>query len=65
MRKYLNRTFLISFLVNGGTFAIAMAILDFSDDKPFRLWRFLFNLIFFGLFMALIFVWKRKKDSSK
>jgi len=65
MNQFFNKTFLISFLVNGGVFALIMAIFDYTKNKPFDIWQFLFYFFFFGLFMALVFVWKRKKDSSK
>ncbi|MFP2995910.1 hypothetical protein ABN763_08365 [Spongiivirga sp. MCCC 1A20706] len=64
MKRWFNKTFLLSVIANGGTFATIMAIFDFTDKKPFDVSQFLFYFLFVGFFMATVFAWKNKKDAS-
>ncbi|SHF05531.1 hypothetical protein SAMN05444278_1353 [Psychroflexus salarius] len=41
--------------LNGSFFAIGMALFDYFGQNDFNIWKFIFNLVFFGLFMSLIF----------
>ncbi len=58
------KVFLISFLWNGGLFAIVMALFDYNDNKPFSIAQFLFNFLFQGIFMGFILVGNYKKKAK-
>lgn len=43
-----------SSLISGLGFAGLMAGFDYLDGLDFRIWRFIFNALFFGLFTGLM-----------
>jgi len=59
---------LIPFFFSGLIFAVLSAGFDYSDDQDFRVWKFIFNLLFFGSLMGF-FAWrdhrKKNKDAKK
>ncbi|MDQ3142121.1 MAG: hypothetical protein M3Q56_07730 [Bacteroidota bacterium] len=54
-----------TFLISGLIYASIMAGFDYSEGNGFRLWRFVFNASFFGLFMALLNRYSYKKQNEK
>ena len=51
----LNRQTIKYGFYNGIFFAIGMALFDYFGEDAFNIWKFIFNLVFFGLSMGLIF----------
>ena len=51
----LNRQTLKYGFYNGIFFAIGMALFDYFGQDDFNIWKFIFNLVFFGFFMGLVF----------
>jgi len=49
----------------GGTFSILNLLSDYFRDEEFNLFKVLFNFLFFGLFMALIFTYLHKRGLRK
>lgn len=49
-------------IATGFFFASGMALFDYLEGTIFRFYKFLFNFIFFGFFMALAF---RKKVTKQ
>ena len=47
------KSIIISGLVGGIGYASVMSGFDFADGQNFRIWRFIFNASFFGLFTGL------------
>lgn len=60
-----NKIFVKSFLISGLIYAGLMAGFDFSNDSPFRIFKFLFHFFFFGLFMGLLTRNTHKKQIKK
>jgi len=56
-----SKLFLIKFFLAGGIYASLMAGFTFYEKETFSIWRFLFNFIFFGAFMALFGLWEQKQ----
>ena len=54
-----------AFVAGGTVFAVVMAMWDLIDSKQFNVWKFMANLIFFGLFMALYMRYNYKKQIQK
>jgi hypothetical protein len=54
-----NKELLIIGIANGLMFAIIMAVFDLFSKDPFSLSKFIYNFLFFGFFMPLVF--RRKK----
>ncbi|WP_445738591.1 hypothetical protein [Mariniflexile sp.] len=52
-----------SFLL-GIVYAIGMAVFDYVDSESFNIWKFLFNLTFFGISMGLVNRNKFKEQSK-
>ena len=59
------KTIIKSGLLSGIIYAGLMAGFDYSDGQDFRIWRFIFNLLFFGIFMGLINRYNLKKQTKK
>lgn len=51
----LNRQTIKHGFYNGVFFAIGMALFDYFGHADFNIWKFIFNLFFFGFFMGLFF----------
>jgi hypothetical protein len=49
----------------GGTYSVFNLISDYFTDKDFSLFKILFDLLFFGLFMALLFTYFHKRELRK
>ncbi len=60
--KYSLKTRLIFGICSGLFFATGMAVFDYFNYEPFSLPQFIFYMFFFGLFMALAFKYKVKKE---
>jgi hypothetical protein len=56
-------TMIKSGLISGIVFAALMAGFDYSNGQDFRIWRFLYNTLFFGIFMAFLTRYNLKKPS--
>jgi len=52
-------------LISGLTYAGLMACFDYSDGQDFRIWRLVFNTLFFGMFMGLMTRYNFKKQREK
>ena len=59
------KTILKSGLLSGIVYAGLMAGFDYSDGQDFRIWRFIFHLLFFGIFMGLMNLYNLKKQTKK
>jgi hypothetical protein len=51
-------------LVTGIIFASIMAAFDYYDDKTLNVLKFIFHLLFFGLFQALFIKFKSRKSEQ-
>ena len=60
-----NKFFVKEIFFSGIIFASLMAGFDYSDGKEFVITKFIFHLLFFGLFMGLFFRYQYKKSMSK
>jgi len=63
--KSIIKSELIGGLIAGLVYAILMAGFDYSEGEEFKIWKFLFNLFFFGGFMAFMTRYNLKKQSKK
>lgn len=52
-------------LFSGIVYAGIMVGFDYSDGQGFKLWKFIFNASFFGIFMALMTRYNLKKQADK
>jgi hypothetical protein len=52
-------------LFSGIVYAGLMAGFDYSDGQDFKIWKFIFNASFFGIFMALMTRYNLKKQADK
>lgn len=59
------KSILKSGLISGIAYAGIMAGFDYLDGQNFRIWRFIFNVLFFGVLIALMTRYNLKKTSSK
>jgi len=62
--KYLKKS-IIGGLAGGLVFAIIMAAFDYIGNDPFNANKFIFHLIGFGLFQALLFNYNLRKKDKK
>lgn len=60
----ITKTTIKTFLFTGLSYAGLMAGFDYSDGNGFRLPKFIFNTLFFGLCMALMSRYAFKKNES-
>ncbi len=60
-----NRAFIKTFLIAGIVYASIMAGFDYADGQEFKLYKFVFSFLFFGLFMGYIFRIGDKKQLKK
>jgi hypothetical protein len=60
-----NKAFIKTFLVAGIVYASIMAGFDYADGQEFKLYKFVFSFLFFGLFMSYIFRNGHKKQLKK
>ncbi|MCX7552092.1 hypothetical protein [Xanthomarina sp. F2636L] len=51
-------------LFSGIVYAGLMAGFDYSDGENFRIWRFILNALFFGIFMGLFTRYNLKKQAD-
>ena len=51
-------------LISGLVYAGIMAGFDFIDKEDFNIWKFLFNLTFFGIMMGYMF-WNSLKKAAE
>ena len=59
------KTILKSGLLSGIVYAGLMAGFDYSDGQDFKIWRFIFHLLFFGIFMGLMNLYILKKTNEE
>jgi len=59
------KSILIGGLVGGIVYAVVMAGFDYYDGENFRIWRFVFNFLFFGTFTGFSTLYSLKKQSEK
>jgi hypothetical protein len=52
-------------LLSGIGYAGFMAAFDYADGQDFRIWRFLFNALFFGLAMSVLSRYSAKKQGEE
>jgi len=52
-------------LYSGIAFALGMAGFDFVDGESFNVWKFIFNLCFFGFSMGLMTRYDFKKQTEE
>jgi hypothetical protein len=60
-----NKAFIKTFLIAGIVYASIMAGFDYADGQEFKLYKFVFSFLFFGLFMSYIFRNGHKKQLKK
>ncbi len=63
--KNQTKSILIGGLIGGTVYAVLMAGFDYSDGQDFRIWRFLINALFFGLFSGFSTYYNIKKNKEK
>ncbi len=54
-----------SSLLSGIVFSGLMAGFDYSDGQDFRIWRFIFNALFFGILTGPMKFYNLKKQAKK
>jgi len=59
------KTVLISGLISGIVYAGLMAGFDYFNGHDFKIWKLIFNVLFFGIFMGLFSYYNMKKRSKK
>ena len=59
------KTIIKSGLISGIVYAGLMAGFDYSDGQDFRIWRFIFNALFFGIFMGFMTQYNLKKQAEE
>lgn len=61
------KKFIVNCLINGIIYAGIMAGVDYHNGNGFRLWKFIFETIFFGLSMTLfsLFFFKKKNQENE
>jgi hypothetical protein len=53
-------------IISGIIYAGLLAGSDYSDGQDFRIWRFVFNALLFGIFMGLMtYYFMKKKGKSE
>ena len=60
-----NKVFIKTFLLSGIIYAGLMAGFDYSDGQEFKIWKFLFYFLSFGLFMGLVSRYSYGKQVKK
>jgi ABC-type Mn2+/Zn2+ transport system permease subunit len=63
--KPLTKLMTLTFLLSGLVYAGVLAGFDYSEGNEFKLWKFVFNACFFGLFMALMARYNYKKKNKE
>ena len=59
------KTRIKSGIMSGIGYAVLMAGFDYSDGQDFRIWRFIFNALFFGMSMGLMINYNFNKHRNK
>jgi hypothetical protein len=59
--KPITKLYLKAFLVTGIPYGLIMLGFDLADGNGFRLWKFLFLTLFFGITMSLIIVTSHRR----
>ena len=52
-------------LISGIVYAGLMAGFDYSDGQDFRIWKFIFQASFFGIFMGFMTRYNLRKQAKK
>ena len=52
-------------LIGGIVYALGMAGFDYTDGENFKVWKFIFDLSFFGIFMSFMTRYNLKKQAEK
>lgn len=52
-------------IVAGITFALVTAGFEYFAGQDFRIWKFMVNILFFGILMGLFFRYSLKKQNKK
>jgi len=64
MKSYTRRAIKSGIFVGIG-FGVATAGIDYYDGNDFELWKLIFKILFFAVFMGLYFNYSFKKQSEK
>ncbi len=64
MKSYTKRA-IKSGIFAGIGFGVATAGIDYYDGNDFELWKLIFKILFFAVFMGLYFNYSFKKQSEK
>jgi len=56
---------IVSGLTAGVIYAVIMAGYDYSDGQNFRIWRFVVNFLYLGIFMGLFNYYMLKRNKKK
>jgi len=64
-KQNMTKTMIVAGLVSGIIYGGLMALMDYYEGNGFRIYRFLFHLLFFGLFMGFWTGYSAKKQSDK
>jgi len=51
-------------VIAGITFGIITAGLEYFEGQNFKIWKFIFNVLFFGTVMSLLFNYSMKKQQK-
>jgi cyanate permease len=60
--KTRTKTIIKGGLIGGIVYALGMVGFDYVDGENFNIWKFIFNLSFFGIFMSLMTMYSLKKQ---
>ena len=63
--KPFTKHFIKIFLQTGITFGIIMTLFDFYNGREIKIWKVLFNVLFFGFWMASFFTYFTKRTHKK
>jgi hypothetical protein len=63
--KPFTKKFIIIFLQTGLIFGVLMALFDLINGDEFKIWKLLYNIIFFGFLMASFFAYSTKRTLKR
>jgi len=63
--KPFTKHFIKIFLITGITFGIIMILFDLYSGREIKIWKVLFNVLFFGFWMASFFAYFTKRTLKK
>lgn len=59
------KSILIGSIAGAIIYAVLMAVFDYYDGQDFRIWRFIFNMVFVGTFTGISIGYSLKKQSDR